>query len=123
MLHKSLKDLPVFLAGDKTNIIEVLHPKNDNIELDYSLAHGNLEVGKSSLPHILKECSEVYYFLKGKAKVVIGEEEQLVEAGDTVYIPAGAVQYVENQGEVKLEFLCIVSPGWYAEQDEVITQD
>jgi len=112
MIHKSINDLPSFLAGDKTNLIEVLHPKNDNIKLDYSLAHASLEVGTSSLPHILKECSEVYYFLKGKAKVVIGEEEQLVKAGDTIYIPAGAVQYVENQGDTDLCFYCIVTPPW-----------
>ncbi|MFT5167724.1 MAG: mannose-6-phosphate isomerase-like protein (cupin superfamily) [Saprospiraceae bacterium] len=132
MLLKSLENLESFEAGDKTNIIEVLHPKNDNIPLGYSLAHASLDIGKSSLPHILKECSEVYYILKGKGKMVIGEqgheggekqslswEERLVKKGDTVFIPAGATQYVENQGDTSLEFLCIVSPAWYEEQEEI----
>jgi len=42
MLHKSLEDLKAFEAGDKTNIIEVLHPKNDAISIGYSLAHASL---------------------------------------------------------------------------------
>ena len=120
MLHKSLKDLKSFEAGDKTNIIEVLHPKNDNISLGYSLAHASLEVGESSLPHILEECSEVYFILKGEGKVVIGEEQRPIKEGDTVFVPKGATQYVENQGTTKLEFLCIVSPAWFEEQEKVL---
>lgn len=120
MIHKSIKNLNSFKAGDLTDIIEVLHPKNDHIELGYSLAHASLDAGKSSLPHILKECSELYYFLKGKAKVIIGKEEKEVGEGDIVLVPAGATQYVVNLGDTKLEFLCIVSPGWYEEQEEVV---
>ena len=105
MLLKSLENLKSFEAGDKTNIIEILHPKNDHIPLGYSLAHASLDVGKSSLPHILEECSEVYFILNGKGKVVIGEEAQMVKKGDMVFIPKGAVQYVENQGGTSLDFL------------------
>ncbi len=120
MLHKSLQDLTSFEAGDKTEIIEILHPKNDNIPLGYSLAHASLDIGKASLPHILELCSETYFILEGTGSVFIGADERKVNKGDMVFIPAGASQYVENQGDTKLEFLCIVSPPWFAEQEKIL---
>ncbi len=120
MLIKSLGDLESFEAGDKTAIIEVLHPKNDNIPLGYSLAHASLEIGESSIPHILEKCSETYFILQGHAKMVIDKEERLVGKGDTIFIPEGATQHVENQGDIKLEFLCIVSPAWYEAQETIL---
>ena len=107
------------MAGDKTKIIEILHPKNDLLELDYSLAEGSLEPGASSLPHILKEQSELYYFLAGEGTVFVDDESCKVQKGDTVFVPEGATQYVENQGLGELRFLCIVSPPW-KEKDEII---
>ena len=136
MLIKSLENLESFEAGDKTKIIEVLHPKNDKIPLGYSLAHASLDIGKSSLPHILEECSEVYFILNGKGNVVLKEqgdknglkqkptwEEQLVTKGDMIFIPAGATQYIENQGNTTLDFLCVVSPAWYEEQEKIILNE
>ena len=120
MLHKSLEDLKAFEAGDKTNIIEVLHPKNDAISIGYSLAHASLEAGTASIPHILEACSETYFILNGEGTVYIGDEAQKVKKGDTVFIPEGATQYVENQGDTRLEFLCIVSPAWYEEQEQIL---
>jgi len=52
--------------------------------------------------------------------VYIGDEAQKVKKGDTVFIPEGATQYVENQGDTRLEFLCIVSPAWYEEQEQIL---
>ena len=136
MLIKSLENLESFEAGDKTKIIEVLHPKNDKVPLGYSLAHASLDIGESSLPHVLEECSEVYFILNGKGNVFIKEqseekglkqnpvwEEQMVKKGDMVFIPAGATQYVENKGDTTLDFLCVVSPAWYEEQDKIIMNE
>jgi mannose-6-phosphate isomerase-like protein (cupin superfamily) len=135
MLIKSLENLESFEAGDKTKIIEVLHPKNDKIPIGYSIAHASLDIGTSSLPHILEECSEVYFILNGRGNVLIKEEnkrnglkqnpvweEQMVKKGDMVFIPAGATQYIENKGDTILDFLCVVSPAWYAEQEKIIME-
>lgn len=119
MLVKSISDLIAFEAGDKTRLIEVLHPKNDAISLGYSLAHASLEVGETSLPHVLEACSEVYYILAGKGRLVIGEEARVLQAGDVAYVPKGVTQYIENQGDTRLEFLCIVSPAWFPEQEQI----
>lgn len=119
MLHKSLADIPQFIAGDKTILREVLHPKNDDIDLPYSIAQCIIKKGNASIPHILQKSSEVYYFLEGEGKAWIDGKSQAVKAGDTLLMPAGVEQYVENTGGNDMTFLCIVSPPW-AEDEEVV---
>ena len=120
MITKSISDTPGFEAGDLTWIKELLHPQNDQIPLNYSLAHASLAVNTASIPHVLHANSEVYIVLKGKGRVYIDEEEKELEIGDLVFIPKGARQYIVNIGEVELEFLCIVSPPWSEEEEEVL---
>jgi mannose-6-phosphate isomerase-like protein (cupin superfamily) len=119
MIFKSKDKVPSFIAGDKTIIRELLHPKNDNIDINYSLAHARVEVGEASLPHILHQSSELYYILQGRGEAFIGEETWNLEVGDFVEIPAGVNQWIRNIGAVPLDFLCIVSPPWSADQEEV----
>lgn len=121
MTYKKIKiaSEKAFLAGDKTFIQELLHPKNDQIDLPYSMAHGTLEIGCSSLPHILKETKELYVFLKGKGILQIEGEKINVESGNLVLVPKGAKQHLINTGNQILEFFCIVSPPW-DNQKEVI---
>lgn len=119
MLHKVLNEIQQFTAGDETILREVLHPKNDAIELNYSIAHAIVLPGEKSLPHTLHERSEVYYILNGTGKAFIAKEEKILNPGDTLYIPAGAEQWIENIGEENLVFLAIVSPPWSEESEEV----
>ena len=71
-IKKKLVEIPEFLAGDKTHLKEVLHPKNDNLDLGFSLAHAIIKKGESSLPHQLLH-SETYFFLNGKGQMFLGE--------------------------------------------------
>ncbi len=120
MLIKNKAEVARFLAGDHTEIQEVLHPKNDSIELPYSLAFATLAPGHRSLPHILKKSSELYIIIKGKGRVSIGGKTQEVGEGHIVFIPAGEEQWIENVGEDALEFYCVVTPPWSAEQEVVL---
>jgi len=119
MFIKSVPALAEFVAGDSTKIKEVLHPKNDSLDSAYSLAHARLLPNEKSTPHLLQSSSEAYYILSGQGRVYIEHEAAVVAEGDTVLIPAGAKQYIENTGEEELTFLCIVSPPWRAE-DEIV---
>lgn len=119
MLSKSLNQLNAFLAGDETLIKELLHPKNDQLELPYSLAHASLPPGKDSLPHLLTG-SEVYYILQGEGTVWIDGESQKMTVGDFVYIPPGAHQHICNDGKGSLDFLCIVAPAWSETGEELV---
>ena len=64
--------------------------------------------------------SEVYYILDGEGIMYIDEESEKVHAGQAVYIPPSAKQYIKNTGNSDLKFLCIVDPAWKPEDEEVV---
>jgi mannose-6-phosphate isomerase-like protein (cupin superfamily) len=118
MLVKKLHECAEFIAGDRTRLRELLHPDKQALDLRYSLAHAIVDVGETSTPHSLKT-SEVYYILEGEGEMHIDQEVQKVEAGDAIYIPPNAKQYIHNCGDKPLIFICIVDPAWRAEDETV----
>ncbi|MBD2020534.1 cupin domain-containing protein [Leptolyngbya sp. FACHB-36] len=121
MLIRKLHDSEEFVAGDGTLLRELLHPDKQSIDLRYSLAHAVLPPGQTSTPHSLTT-SEVYYLLSGRGEMYIDDEVQTVEAGDAIYIPPQARQFLRNTGDDAIAFVCIVDPAWRKE-DETIYGD
>lgn len=121
MLIKDSARADYFMALDKTLLCELLHPEREpgNLKMGYSLAQAVLKPGRSSLPHKLKTASEVYYILEGEGLLVIGEESERVRPGQAIYIPPNSVQFLRNIGEQDLKFLCLVSPPWRIEEEEL----
>jgi mannose-6-phosphate isomerase-like protein (cupin superfamily) len=120
MLIKDLAKCDQIIAADNTNLCEFFHPDREGLDLPYSLALAKLEPGKSSLPHRLKTSSEVYLILNGVGEIHIDSEQAEVRAGQFVLIPPGSWQHIRNTGDAELKFLCIVSPMWRAEDEEVV---
>lgn len=118
MLVQKLSAMEEFIAGDGTRLRELLHPDKQQINLRYSLAHAIVEVGQTSIPHSLTT-SEVYYLLSGKGEMHIDGEIKIVEAGDAIYIPPLAKQYIHNCGSEPLVFICIVDPAWRKEDETI----
>jgi len=118
MLVQKLQACAEFIAGDGTQLRELLHPDKQPIELRYSLAHAIVPVGQTSIPHALKT-SEVYYILSGTGEMHIDNETQVLEPGDAVYIPPNAKQFIRNSGTEPLVFICIVDPAWRKEDETV----
>ena len=119
MWKVALGDRPEFLAGDHTQLREILHPAKQPLELGYSLAHGRLGPGVRSKRHILTS-SEVYYFISGQGQFRINDQVTQIEAGTTVYVQPGGEQCLENTGAVDIEFLCLVDPAWREEDETVL---
>jgi mannose-6-phosphate isomerase-like protein (cupin superfamily) len=117
MLIRDVKECKPFTASDETNLCELLHPLREGLDLSYSIAHAALEPGRASLPHGLRESSEVYYILDGEGEMHIDDEHANVGPGQTIYIPPKSVQYIRNTGKVNLKFLCIVHPMWRAKDE------
>lgn len=120
MLVNNLKDCEMFIAGDNTQLRELLHPDKQPLELRYSLAHAVVPVGQVSVDHALTT-SEVYYILSGQGAMHINEEVRAVGPGDAIYIPPQARQHIQNTGQEPLVFICIVDPAWRAEDETVYT--
>lgn len=122
MFIRKLLDCPEFIAGDGTQLRELLHPDKQPLALRYSLAHAVVPAGQVSIPHALKT-SEVYYILEGQGTMHIDDEAQAVEPGDAVYIPPNARQFIQNTGETALVFICLVDPAWRQEDETVFAAD
>lgn len=118
MLVQKLNACAEFIAGDGTQLRELLHPDKQPLELRYSLAHAIVAAGQTSALHSLKT-SEVYYILSGTGEMYIDEEIQQVEPGDAIYIPPNAKQFIRNSGVEPLAFICIVDPAWRKEDETV----
>ena len=118
MFHKESKNIPEWVAGDGTLLKELFHPLNENISTSYSLAEARIPAGGQSVPHRLTG-SELYYFLSGEAVIFVNDEMKSVQKGDLVWVPPHAIQYVVNQADVDLVFICIVDPYWKKE-DEIL---
>jgi mannose-6-phosphate isomerase-like protein (cupin superfamily) len=108
------------VAADTTPVKELLSPTKDGIPLHCSLALARLPKGEMNLAHRLKTSSEVYIITEGRGVMHIDDEAAEVTAGDLVYIPPGALQWIENTGNNDLVFYCIVDPPWRADDESVI---
>ncbi|MGB9838034.1 cupin domain-containing protein [Methanothermobacter sp.] len=86
---------------DATLLSGILHPKNDPVGMNFSLAHALLREGEASPPHRQRGSVEVHYILEGEAIMQIDDEARVVKVGDAVYT---SVQYIENIGKL-LSFL------------------
>lgn len=119
MFIRKLKDCTEIVAGDGTLLRELLHPDREYpFGGRYSLAHAVVDPGKRSKPHRLTT-SEVYYILSGRGRMYIDDDSAEVEAGDAFEIPAGSTQWLENDGDEPVVFLCIVDPAWQPHQESV----
>ncbi|MEM6714484.1 MAG: cupin domain-containing protein [Cyanobacteria bacterium P01_D01_bin.6] len=120
MLVRNLHDCEMFIAGDNTQLRELLHPDKQPLSLRYSLAHAVVPRGQTSVDHALTT-SEVYYILSGQGEMHIDQEVQAVGPGDAIYIPPNARQHIHNTGSEPLVFICIVDPAWQAADETVYT--
>ena len=116
MFVKNINECTEFTANDGCRIREWLHPKNDPVELPYSIAMATVDIGQQSYKHKLKQM-EVYLITSGQGRMHIDDEEQFVAAGDAIIIPSECVQWIDNVGEEVLRFIVIVNPPWSDEED------
>ncbi|MGR8921575.1 MAG: cupin domain-containing protein [Gammaproteobacteria bacterium] len=117
MLIKSTDACPAIVANDGCRLFELLHPKNDPVDLPFSVAVAEVAPGEASYRHRLRQ-AEVYYLVDGRGLMHVDEEARPVAVGDAVFIPANAVQWIENPGPDVLRFIALVAPPWRAEDDE-----
>ena len=98
------------------HLAELLGPENlDNeIDLNYSIAHSIVEAGESIAPHMIKN-PEVQYILEGEGILYIDGVPIELHRDQIIYVPAGAVQSTFNTGSTTLKFLAINQPGWSEE--------
>ena len=117
MFVKNINNCSEFTANDGCRIREWLHPKNDKINLPYSVAEAKVDVGQQSYKHKLDQ-TEIYLIMAGQGRMHIDDNEQTVRTGDAIVIPAKSIQWIENTGSESLQFIALVNPPWTEEGDK-----
>lgn len=122
MIILDVADCPRNKVIDGSLLCELLHP--DKVpgaqRLRCSVAHAIVPPGVSTLPHLLKNSTELYYILTGTGEMHIGIRSAPVHPGQIILIPRGRTQYIRNTGSDDLVFLCIVTPKWQADDEELV---
>ena len=93
----------------------------DNTNLDKLIVSKTvLHPGKETGGHNHSGQEEVYIFMRGSGKMIVGEETHLVTEGSIILIPDGAFHKVWNLSEetsefkypvCDLEFICVFDGG------------
>ena len=118
MLVKSESDCEQFVANDGCLIRELLHPRNDPVDIDFSFAIAEVAPGGTTYRHRLAQ-TEVYYLISGRGIMHIDGDQRPVSAGDAILIPPRSTQWIENASQKDtLKFAAVVAPPWRDEDDE-----
>ena len=113
-------DVKAFITKDKSEIREILAPRNSIIKKQ-SLAEARVSPGEVTEEHYHIQTEEIYYILQGKGLMIIDDEKQEVKKYDGIAIPPGARHKILNIGSDDLVMLCCCVPA-YEHDDTVITE-
>ena len=98
------------IGGDVVKDDETYQLKDNRTLKNLVLSSTMLYKGKSTRGHRHAGQEEVYFFVQGAGKMIVGEETDApftVIAGDIVLIPDGAFHRVINDGDLNLIFNCV----------------
>ena len=104
-------DLQEFATSERCFITELLnHPSRP----DVSLARARVAPGVATQLHAL-DVEETYVIEAGGGVMDVGSDRFRVVPGDSILIPKGVSQRIENDGATDLIFLCLCQPRFRAE--------
>lgn len=109
-----------FITADGSQIRELVHPNFSGAQ-NQSLAEATIAPGGATTEHFHPRAEEIYYILRGTARLRIEEETRVLKVGDAALIPAGKKHKIWNSGDEDLVFLCCCAPS-YSHEDTVLTE-
>ena len=117
----ALERMPSFVTDDGSVIRELAGPQpTSGPSVHQSLAEATLAPGGETAEHYHPRAEEIYWFLRGQARLRLGSEEAQVRAGDCVVITPGTPHKLYNTGAEPLVLMCCCAPA-YAPDDTVLT--
>ncbi|MHB8657268.1 MAG: cupin domain-containing protein [Solirubrobacteraceae bacterium] len=119
MEKAKLAELTAFTTLDGSQIRELAGPARTTAR-HQSVAEATLTPGGQTAEHLHPKAEEIYYFLTGRGRMRLGEEEAQIGAGDCVVIAPGTPHKLWNPGSEPLVLLCCCSPA-YSDDDTVMT--
>ena len=115
-------DVSPYTTKDGSTIRELMHPEVHGNRRQ-SLAEATLPPGAATRTHIHRWSEEIYHFISGNGRMILGEERFAVIGGDTVCIPRGTPHRLENIGTVPLRLFCCCAPAYAHEDTDLLGGD
>ena len=113
-----LEEREPFITLDGSEIRELAGVPSGNA-VNQSLAQATVPPGARTEAHFHRASEEIYLFTAGAGRMILGDEEAAVRAGDCVVIAPGVAHQLNNDGAEPLVLLCCCSPP-YSDADTVI---
>ena len=113
-----LEEREPFITLDGSEIRELAGVPSGNAA-NQSLAQATVPPGARTEAHFHRASEEIYLFTAGAGRMILGDEEAAVRAGDCVVIAPGVAHQLHNDGAEPLVLLCCCSPP-YSDADTVI---
>lgn len=76
----------------------------------FSLGYVTLEPNGGQVPWHNQDQEEIYFVLEGRGEMCLGEERQILQSGQVVYIPPGVFHQMTNIGDSPLRMLYCYGP-------------
>ena len=76
----------------------------------FCMGYVTLEPSGGQVPWHNQEQEEVYFVLEGRGEMCLGEERQILQGGQAVYIPPGVFHQMTNIGDTALRMLYCYGP-------------
>jgi len=102
-LRYAIKDRQSDILRDTYFLIDPEKSPSKSLRMGYTIVY---PTGRTT-GHIHEDMEEVYFILSGKGKMVVGDDEFPVQAGDALYIPFGAFHVTYNTGIDPLKLLWV----------------
>jgi mannose-6-phosphate isomerase-like protein (cupin superfamily) len=115
----NLEQLESFTTLDGSKIRELAGPAWTAAR-NQSLAEATVLPRGETAEHYHPRTEEIYYFVAGRGRMRLGEDEGDIEAGDCVVITPGTPHKLWNPGPEPLVLLCCCAPP-YSDDDTVMT--
>ncbi|HEX6460707.1 MAG TPA: cupin domain-containing protein [Thermoleophilaceae bacterium] len=121
MQVSNLDRLDSFITLDGSAIRELAGPAWTDAR-NQSLAEARVPAGAATIEHFHHQSEEIYYFVSGRGRMRLGDEEAAVGPGDCVVIPPGTRHKLWAGDEGELVLLCSCAPA-YSDADTEMTED
>lgn len=108
-----------FVTKDGSTIRELMAHRNSAAER-MSLAEATLLPGTKTECHLHRATEEIYYFLKGGGKVLVGDDFHDVGPGDAVLHRPGVRHQTWNTSDEPLVFLCLCAPAYEHDDTDIL---
>lgn len=113
------KDIPTFITRDQSLIRELMHPQHHACR-NQSLAEAVIAPQQKTTRHRHRQTEELYYVAQGQGLMTLGDDQFVVQSGDTICIRPGTVHCIENTGSENLHILCCCSPAYSDSDTELL---